>query len=231
MTTIHGFSSPLIVPVYERYDATTSYVAISDADRHPRLHYAATIHHGIDIEAFASTPRPASTCSSSGASIPTRAPQRDRVARSRVDGSTSPASSRTRRTSTPRSTALDGTNVRYLGPVAAEDRSAVLGAAHALLHLSTSTSRSDTASWRRWRAGRRSSPTPGSMTELVEDRTTGFLVTNVAQAVDAVSTVAELDRSVIRASAVKRFDVATMVDRYVGVYRDITGDRRPGAVE
>ena len=36
VTTIHGFSSPRIVPVYERYDATTHYVAISDADRHPR---------------------------------------------------------------------------------------------------------------------------------------------------------------------------------------------------
>ena len=37
VTTIHGFSSPGIVPVYERYDATTCYVAISDADRHPRV--------------------------------------------------------------------------------------------------------------------------------------------------------------------------------------------------
>ena len=53
VTTIHGFSSERIVAVYERYDATTSYVAISDADRHPRLHYDATIHHGIDTDAFA----------------------------------------------------------------------------------------------------------------------------------------------------------------------------------
>ena len=58
VTTIHGFSSPRIVPVYERYDATTTYVAISDADRHPRLHYAATIHHGIDVDAFAVDPAP-----------------------------------------------------------------------------------------------------------------------------------------------------------------------------
>ena len=58
VTTIHGFSSPAIVAVYERYDATTTYVAISDADRHPRLHYAATIHHGIDIDAFALHPEP-----------------------------------------------------------------------------------------------------------------------------------------------------------------------------
>lgn len=34
------------------YDANTTYVAISDSDRHPRLHYAATIHHGIDTDAF-----------------------------------------------------------------------------------------------------------------------------------------------------------------------------------
>jgi hypothetical protein len=56
VTTIHGFSSNRIVPVYERYDSTTAYVSISDADRHPNLHYAATIHHGIDIDEFAIPP-------------------------------------------------------------------------------------------------------------------------------------------------------------------------------
>ena len=58
ITTIHGFSSPDILPVYERYDTTTHYVAISDADRHPHLHYTATIHHGIDTAAFAVDPTP-----------------------------------------------------------------------------------------------------------------------------------------------------------------------------
>ena len=36
-----------------KYNATTDYVAISDADRHPSLDYLATIHHGIDTDAFA----------------------------------------------------------------------------------------------------------------------------------------------------------------------------------
>ncbi len=58
VTTIHGFSSDRIIPVYERYDSTTAYVSISDADRHPNLHYAATIHHGIDIDEFAIHPSP-----------------------------------------------------------------------------------------------------------------------------------------------------------------------------
>ncbi len=52
LTTIHGFSSPRILAVYQRYNATSSYVAISDSDRDPTLDYVATIHHGIDTDAF-----------------------------------------------------------------------------------------------------------------------------------------------------------------------------------
>src|SRR6187549_3041039 len=35
VTTIHGFSSPRILPVYKRYDDRVHYVSISDADRAP----------------------------------------------------------------------------------------------------------------------------------------------------------------------------------------------------
>ncbi len=52
VTTIHGFSSERIVPVYRAYDDVAHYVAISDADRHRDLTYAATIHHGIEVERF-----------------------------------------------------------------------------------------------------------------------------------------------------------------------------------
>jgi hypothetical protein len=52
VTTIHGFSSERIVPVYRAYDDVAHYVSISDSDRHPDLHCAATIHHGIDVASF-----------------------------------------------------------------------------------------------------------------------------------------------------------------------------------
>ena len=52
ITTIHGFSSARILPVFRKYNARTSYVAISEADRRPELDYLATIHHGIDTGAF-----------------------------------------------------------------------------------------------------------------------------------------------------------------------------------
>src|SRR5260221_2592668 len=46
VTTIHGFSSERIVPVFQRYQDRVTYVAISAAYRHPDLRYSATIHHG-----------------------------------------------------------------------------------------------------------------------------------------------------------------------------------------
>ena len=48
LTTIHGFSSEQILPVYRAFDGGAHYVSISDADRHPDLHYLATVHHGVD---------------------------------------------------------------------------------------------------------------------------------------------------------------------------------------
>ena len=52
LTTIHGFSSPSIIPVYRKYNARSHYVAISEADKSAELDYIATIHHGIDITQF-----------------------------------------------------------------------------------------------------------------------------------------------------------------------------------
>src|SRR6185436_116475 len=48
VTTIHGFSSPLIIPVYKKYNANCSYVSISYADRSAELEYIANVYHGID---------------------------------------------------------------------------------------------------------------------------------------------------------------------------------------
>ena len=52
VTTIHGFSSPGILPVYEKYNARVAYVSISQADRASVLDYIQTIHHGIELSQF-----------------------------------------------------------------------------------------------------------------------------------------------------------------------------------
>ena len=58
LTTIHGFSSPRILPVYKKYNTKVFYVSISDADRSPELDYIKTVHHGIDISRFDFQPAP-----------------------------------------------------------------------------------------------------------------------------------------------------------------------------
>src|SRR5262249_27310936 len=52
LTTIHGFSSEKIVPVFKKYNDRVRYIAISNADRHEDLDYLATIYHGIPLDEF-----------------------------------------------------------------------------------------------------------------------------------------------------------------------------------
>ena len=165
VTTIHGFSSPRIVPVYERYDATTTYVAISDADRHPALHYAATIHHGIDTDAFAVDPHPGDhllffgrihpdkgTAGGHRGRRPRRPPPRHRRHHPR------PALlRRTGRARTSTATAC-ATSARSPPPTGRPCSAPPTPSCTS----STSTNRSATASSRRWHAAHRSSPTTGA---------------------------------------------------------------------
>src|ERR1700722_11994382 len=51
LTTIHGFSSPRIMPVYQKY-RDGHFVSISDSDRAPGLNYLATVYNGIDLSLY-----------------------------------------------------------------------------------------------------------------------------------------------------------------------------------
>jgi glycosyltransferase involved in cell wall biosynthesis len=231
VTTIHGFSSPRIVPVYARYDATTTYVSISDADRHPDLHYAATIHHGIDVDAFGLASRPGEHLLFFGRIHPDKGTARAidvaaAAGRPLVIAGIVQDEQYFRDEVAPH---LDGDRVTYVGAVSAQERAAVLGGASALLHLIDFDEPFGFSVVEAMACG-----TPviahdrGSMGELVEHGATGFLVHDVATAVAAVEAASTLDRPAIRARTVERFDRATMVDRYVEVYHQVLrgGDAR-----
>jgi glycosyltransferase involved in cell wall biosynthesis len=228
VTTIHGFSSERIVAVYKRYDQTNAYIAISDADRHPELTYDATIHHGIDTGAFGLNHGHGDHLLFFGRIHP--------------DKGTSHAIDVALRCGRPLMVAgiiqdqdyfdvevrphLDDQRVTYVGAVDAADRAQVLGTAHALLHLIDFDEPFGFSVVEAMACG-----TPvvaharGSMGEIVEQGVTGFLVADSAQAALAVERAGTLDRSVIQAVARRRFDVATMVDRYLAVYRSLVQTR------
>ena len=229
LTTIHGFSSPQIIPVYEKYNARGAYVAISDADRNPRLDYLATIHHGIDTDAFALHPFPGGYLLFFGRI------HRDKGAAEAIDVA--------RRAGLPLVIAgiiqdqhyfdeevaphIDDRRVRFVGVVGPDQRVAILGGAVALLHLIAFEEPFGFSVVEAMACG-----TPviafrrGSMPELIDDGSTGFLVDGVEEAVSAVGRAETLNRSWIRAQAIARFSRDRMVDQYLAAYSEVLTRRR-----
>ena len=225
VTTVHGFSGPRILPAYlaaQDVASAAHYVAISDSDRDPRLRYAATIHHGIDLAEFTATADGGEDLLTLGRihpdkgiadaiEIARRSGRRLIIAgivhdRPYFDEEIAPH--------------LDGDRVRYVGSVGPEERSRLLGSAAALLHpihfdepfglsvVEAMACGTPVIAFRR-----------GSMPEIVEGGVTGYLVDDVEAAARVVEATAILDRPAIRRQAERRFGVDRMVREYLEVYR------------
>ena len=217
VTTVHGFSSERIVPVYQAYDDIAHYVSISDSDRHPSLTYAATIHHGIELDRF-------SVGAGDGGYLLF-------LGRIHPDKGTAVAIDVARRAGLPLVIAgvvhdqayfdtevaphlgVDG--ISYVGPVGPVDRDRLLGGAAALLHLIDFAEPFGLSVVESLATG-----TPvvafsrGSMPELLRDGVTGYLVADADAAVGAVARLNRLDRAACRIDAVTRFSAARMVADY-----------------
>jgi glycosyltransferase involved in cell wall biosynthesis len=229
VTTIHGFSSERILPVYERYDDRVHYVAISGADRRPGLRYAATIHHGIDVDAFPLGDGAGDYLLFFG-----------RIHR---DKGTVEALDLAERTGMPLVLAgivqdheyferlvaprLDGERVRFVGPVGAGERSALLGGARALVHLVNFDEPFGFSVVEAMACGTPVVARPrGALPEIVRPGVNGFLVGTIEEAAGAVAAAGELDREAVRASVERRFGAARMVDEYLALYRRVAAPAR-----
>jgi glycosyltransferase involved in cell wall biosynthesis len=226
VTTIHGFSSDRILPMYEPFQDRVRYVAISDSDRHPRLRYAATIHHGIRIDDFPFDAQGSDDLLFFGRIHPDKgaaeaiAAARGAGRRLVMAGIVQDAGYHDREVAP----ALDGERVRFIGAVGGEGRARTLGQAAALLHLINFDEPFGLSVVEALACG-----TPviavnrGSMPELIDHGVTGFLVDDVDQAVAAIARIGEIDRAACRKAAVERFSVERMADRYLELYRSILG--------
>ncbi|MCR6648868.1 MAG: glycosyltransferase family 4 protein [Cellulomonas sp.] len=226
VTTIHGFSSEKIVPVYRAYDDVAHYVAISDADRHPSLTYAATIHHGIASSSF-------TLGAGDGGYLLF-------LGRIHPDKGTATAIAVALRAGLPLVIAgvvhdaeyherfvlphVDGSRVRYVGPVGPAERDRLLGGAVALLHLIDFPEPFGLSVVESMTAGTPVIAYPlGSMPELIRPGVSGILVRDEADAVAAVPEAARLDRAAVRADAVARFSSDRMIDDYERLFSCIIG--------
>ncbi|MGB7408022.1 MAG: glycosyltransferase family 4 protein [Pontixanthobacter sp.] len=226
VTTIHGLSSDRILPMYEPFDRLIQYVAISEADRHPALNYAATIHHGIDVAEFPFDSEGSDRLLFFGRIHPDKgAAKAIAVARGSdhaldLYGIVQDQDYYARQVE-PK---LQTPNIVFHGPVGGARRLRALGNARALLHLIDFDEPFGLSVIEAMACG-----TPvianarGSMPELVEHGVTGFLVHNHQEAIEAIARSTELDRAAIRLHVAERFGVARMADAYIALYRRIIG--------
>lgn len=226
LTTIHGFSSERIVPVYQRYDDHVHYVSISDADRHPSLSYAATIHHGIPLDDFPFDPVGSDDLLFFGRIHPDKGPH-DAISAARIAGKRLVMAGLVQdegyheRQVAPH---IDNDRVVFHGVVGGAARTRTLGQARALLHLIGFDEPFGLSVVEAMACG-----TPviafnrGSMPELIEHGVTGFLVDTVEEAVEAIGRVGEIDRTVCRQRVTERFSVERMADDYIELYGRLIG--------
>jgi glycosyltransferase involved in cell wall biosynthesis len=229
VTTIHGFSSERILPVYREYDASSHYVAISESDRHPDLGYAATIHHGIDLTRFTFAPEPGGYLLFLGRIHPHKGTHlaievARRAGLPLVIAGIVQDEDYFREQVQPRL----GGDISYVGSVDPAGRDRLLGGALALLHLISFAEPFGLSVVESLATG-----TPviafalGSMPELIDHGRTGFLVNDTAGALTAVSEVGTLRRQSCRDEAVARFSDVRMVADYAALFGRIVAGESP----
>ena len=224
VATIHGFSSPGILPVYKKYNRKVFYVSISDADRSPELDYIKTIHHGIDIQQFDFQAEPDDYLLFFGRI------HHDKGAREALEiaGACNKKlilagiiqdEDYYHQYIEPH---LDDRNAVYIGSVGPSQRNQLLGKACALLHPINFNEPFGLSVIESMACG-----TPviafdkGSMPELIENGKNGFLVKTVDEAIDAVAHIKDIDRTWCRRHVEQQFTVDHMVEEYIQVYETI----------
>ncbi|PUZ19601.1 Glycosyltransferase involved in cell wall bisynthesis [Chitinophaga costaii] len=224
VTTIHGFSSPKILPVFQRYNDIGHYVSISKADRSTLLRYAATVYNGVRVEDFPFHAQPQDYLLYYGRIHPHKgAHDAIQIAlatghRLLIAGIVQDEGYFNEKVKP----FIDGEQIVFLGAVGGEKRSELLGNALALLHpiyfdepfgLSVAEAMccgTPVIAYNR-----------GSMPELIVPGKTGFLVNGLEEAKACVSRLGDIKRADCNVHALAHFSVAQMVKGYEAVYEGI----------
>jgi len=228
VTTIHGFSSPKILPVYKKYNASTYYVSISNSDRSPELNYAATIYNGLKLEDFSYVEVPGDYLLYFGR-IHSDKGTNEAIRIAKKAGMKLVISGIIQDENYFREKVkpfLNNDDIVFLGPSGPEKRNSLLGGAFALLHPVNFNEPFGLSVAESMLCG-----TPvvafnkGSMPELIADGRSGFLVETVDEAAEAVKGIKSIDRKFCRSWSEDRFSQERMVSDYLALYRKILSSR------
>ncbi|MDF2564940.1 MAG: glycosyl transferase group 1 [Massilibacillus sp.] len=223
LTTIHGFSSAKILPVYKKYNKKTQYVSISNADRNSELDYIRTVYHGIDIEKFTLNKQRGNYLVYFG-----------RIHRDKGTFEAIQVAKKAKMKLMIAGIVQDqvyykncvepylNEDICYIGSVGPEERNKVLGNAYALLHPINFNEPFGLSIVEAMACG-----TPviafnkGSMPELIQEGINGFMVSNIAEMTEKIKDIINISREDCRKTVECRFTQEKMVKEYIEVYKEI----------
>jgi glycosyltransferase involved in cell wall biosynthesis len=223
ITTIHGFSSTRIIPVYKKYNSIGHYVSISNSDRSPELDYIATVYNGLDTADFEFNEQPDDYLLYFGRIHPDKGTAESiEIAKKSgrkllIAGIVQDANYFKEKIEPQLSE-----QVEYIGSAGPEKRNNLLGKALALLHPISFNEPFGLSVAEAMLCG-----TPviafnrGSMPELIKHEETGFLVNTIDEAVEAINDIKNISRQKCFDWATSKFSRDKMADDYLGLYHQI----------
>jgi glycosyltransferase involved in cell wall biosynthesis len=225
ITTIHGFSSPRIIPVYKKYNSRGHYVSISNADRSAELEYIATVYNGLDTQDFKFTEQPQDYLLYFGRIHHDKGPlEAIEIAKKANKKLIIAGIIQDENYFKERVEPQLNDQIEYIGPAGPDKRNELLGNALALLHPINFAEPFGMSVAESMLCG-----TPviafnkGSMPELIQHEKTGFLVNTVDEAVDVIGQLSSINRAYCREWANSQFSKEKMADDYYKLYQQILG--------
>ncbi len=224
VTTIHGFSSSKILPVYKKYNHQSYYISISNAARSPDLDYIATVYHGIDLSQFTFSSEPEDYLLFFGRIHHDKGTKEAikialKVGMKLILAGIIQDKNYFKREIEP---FLNNNLIKYVGVAGPKKRDDLLGGAYALLNPINIPEAFGLSVVEAMACG-----TPvisfnkGSMSEVIVNGRTGFLVNSIEEAIKALKKIDIIDRAECRRWVEKKFTVERMVDDYIKVYGSI----------
>ena len=228
LTTIHGFSSKRILPVYEKYNKKTHYVSISNSDRSEKLDYIATVYHGINLDEFTFKKEMGEYLLFFGRIHNDKgAKEAIQIAKAFGKKLIMAGIIQDQKYFVEELSPHFGEDSVYIGSVGPKERNKLLGEAYALLHPIFFEEPFGLSVIESMACG-----TPviafnkGSMPEIIESGKNGFIVSDVKEAVIALEKIPEINRQSCRNTVEEKFTVDKMVDNYIKVYKQIIKERK-----
>ena len=227
VTTLHGrLDIPDLVPLYEEF-RDMPVISISDAQREPLpwVHWVDTVYHGLPADLHHFQPGPGRYLAFLGRISPEKRVDRAIEIARRVDQPLRIAAKVDRADreyfeSTVKP--LLGGSVEFVGEIGEDEKDEFLGNASALLFPIDWPEPFGIVMIEAMACGTPVIAFPnGSVPEVMEEGRTGFVVTSLEEAIDAVRRVPQLSRARCREVFDQRFTATRMANDYLQVYERI----------